>query len=152
MGGNSRKQGNWWLTLGEGLLLALGVYLLAAALIALLAVRAVLPEAGTFPALAVGCVLAAWAGAALCGRRSPWGRFPGAMACAGCFLAVLAAVGILCWEEQSWLGRGGILLLCGAVGGLLAGLAGRRRPRRKGGRRVRSRRRPEKSGRDFVQK
>ena len=64
MGGNSRKQGNWWLTLGEGLLLALGVYLLATALIALLTVRAVLPEAGTFPALAVGCVLAAWAGAA----------------------------------------------------------------------------------------
>ena len=47
MGGNTRKQSTWWLALVQGLLLSLGVYLAAAALIALLLVRAVLPEAGT---------------------------------------------------------------------------------------------------------
>ena len=46
MGGNTRKQSTWWLALVQGLLLSLGVYLAAAALIALLLVRAVLPEAG----------------------------------------------------------------------------------------------------------
>ena len=54
MGGNTRKQSTWWLALVQGLLLSLGVYLAAAALIALLLVRAVLPEAGTYPALWAG--------------------------------------------------------------------------------------------------
>lgn len=146
MGGNTRKQSTWWLALVQGLLLSLGVYLAAAALIALLLVRAVLPEAGTYPALWAGCALAALAGAALCGTRSPWGRFPGAAASTGAFLAVIAAVGLSCWEEPTLLGRGGILLLCGAAGGLLAGGIGRRRPRRKGGVRSRQHRRREKTG------
>ena len=118
MGGNTRKQSTWWLALVQGLLLSLGVYLAAAAL----------------------------AGAALCGARSPWGRFPGAAASTGAFLAVIAAVGLSCWEEPTLLGRGGILLLCGAAGGLLAGGIGRRRPRRKGGVRSRQHRRREKTG------
>ena len=104
-----------------------------------------MPEAGAFPAAAVGCCLASWAGAMTCVRRGPWGSLPSAMICAGGFLLVLVAVALLCWQQITWLGQGGILLLCGAGGGLLAGLLGSRSRRRKGGRRVRPARKAEKA-------
>ena len=51
----------------------------------------------------------------------------------GVTAAVLAAVGLLCWEEGITV-RGLVLLGCVLAGGLLAGAAGHRR-----GRRVKSR-------------
>ena len=47
--------------------------------------------------------------------------------------------------QITWLGQGGILLLCGAGGGLLAGMLGSRSRHRKGGRRVRPARKAEKA-------
>ena len=143
MSGNGRKQTAVWLVFVQGILAALGIYLLAAVLAALLAVRAVLPEAGVLPMLAAGSFLAVCAGGLLCARRSGWGSLPSALVCAGGFLAVLIAVALLCWEEAAWLGGGGLLLLCAAAGGIAAGLLGGRR-RRRGGKRVRSARKAEK--------
>lgn len=146
MGGNNRKKTTWGLKLVEGILLSLGIYLAAAALTALLAVQAVMPETWIFPCLGVGSCLAAWAGGIFCRRESPWGHFPGAMACVGGFLLVLTVVALLCWEEIAWLGRGGALLVCGGIGGLLSGLVGGRKSRRKDGRRVLRRHQPKKVG------
>ena len=144
MSGNGRKQTAVWLVFVQGILAALGIYLLAAVLAALLAVQAVLPEAGVLPMLAAGSFLAVCAGGLLCARRSGWGSLPSALVCAGGFLAVLIAVALLCWEESAWLGAGGLLLLCAAAGGIAAGLLGGRR-RRRGGKLVRSARKAEKA-------
>ena len=122
-----------WVPLPQGIGLALGIYLLAAVVLALLAVKGAVPEGSLFPVLAVCCGVCTLAGGWTCARRTPWGALPGAMAAAAGFGAVLAAVGMLCWANGvTWTGRGGILLACVLGGGLLSALLGRRR----GGRRV----------------
>ena len=133
--GNGRKQTALWLVFVEGAALSLGIYLLLTVLLSALVVKAVLPEEGSFPAVAASCCLASFAGAMLSVRRSSWGSLVSA---AGFLLAVVA-VALLCWQQITWLGRGGVLLLCGAGGGLLAGLLGGRRRKRK--------RRPVRRGR-----
>ena len=135
-----------WLVFVRGVLVSGAVYLAAAALTALLAVKGLLPEGGILPALAAGCALAACVGGLLCARRSPWGSLPSALVCAGGFLVVVTAVGLLCWQTGvAWLGHGGILLGCGGAGGLLAGLLGGRKGRRKRVRRPRAGKRLEKA-------
>ena len=145
MGKTGRSETPLWMTFVQGVLVSAGVYLVFAALTALLAVRGVLPERGIFPAVAAGCVLAACAGGVLCARRSPWGSLPSAMVCAAGFLAVVIAIGLLCWQSIAWLGQGGILIGCGAAGGVLAGLLGGRRSRRKRARRPHAGKRLEKA-------
>ena len=132
MGKNGRKGPRPpWAALAEGILAALGIYLLSAAAAALAAVRGALPEAGILPALAVGSCLACWAGGWLCTLRGPWGRWPGAMAAAGAFAAALAVCALAWGEETDWLGADGALVLSGLLGGVLAGFTARRRKRRR---------------------
>ena len=121
--GNGRKQTALWLVFVEGAALSLGIYLLLTVLLSALVVKAVLPEEGSFPAVAASC----------------WGSLASAMVSAAGFLLAVVAVALLCWQQITWLGRGGVLLLCGAGGGLLAGLLGGRRRKRK--------RRPVRRGR-----
>ena len=131
--GTARKKTPAGMVVLQGVLVSLAIYLLAAVVLALLAVKGVVPEESLFPVLAVCCGVCALAGGMICARRVPWGALPGAMAAAAGFGAVLVAVGLLCWTDGvTWTGRGGILLACVLGGGLLAGLLGRRR----GGRRV----------------
>ena len=137
--GNGRKQTALWLVFVEGAALSLGIYLLLTVLLSALVVKAVLPEEGSFPAVAASCCLASFAGAMLSVRRSSWGSLASAMVSAAGFLLAVVAVALLCWQQITWLGRGGVLLLCGAGGGLLAGLLGGRRRKRK--------RRPVRRGR-----
>ena len=122
--GNGRKQTALWLVFVEGAALSLGIYLLLTVLLSALVVKAVLPEEGSFPAVAASCCLASFAGAMLSVRRSSWGSLASAMVSAAGFLLAVVAVALLCWQQITWLGRGGVLLLCGAGGGLLAGLLG----------------------------
>ena len=142
MAGRKQQAPPWRAPL-EGALLALGIYLLAAVLESLLLLNGVLPEAWAFYVLAAACCGAALGGGLLCARRCAWGSLPGAMAGTGIFLLVLAAAALLCWEEIAWLGRGGVLLACGALGGLLAGLLGGKSGR-KGRRQIRRPARLEK--------
>ena len=125
--GNGRKQTALWLVFVEGAALSLGIYLLLTVLLSALVVKAVLPEEGSFPAVAASCCLASFAGAMLSVRRSSWGSLASAMVSAAGFLLAVVAVALLCWQQITWLGRGGVLLLCGAGGGLLAGLLGHSR-------------------------
>lgn len=130
--GKGKKQSPNGLVFLKGLLLSLGIYLLGQLLVTLLAVKGVLGEEGMFPAVAALCLLAALAGGILCARRPVWGALPSAMVCAALFAAVLAAVGILCWEDGiAWTGQGGILMLCALTGGLAAGLLGGRHGKKK---------------------
>lgn len=130
--GKGKKRTPSMLVFLKGLLLSLGVYLPGLLLAALLAVKGVLREEGLFPAVAVLCILAALAGGFLCARRPVWGPLPSAMVCAVLFAGILAAVGILCWEDGiTWSGHGGVLVLCALAGGLLAGILGSGRKRRR---------------------
>ena len=121
-----KKQSPHTLIFLKGLLLSFGIYLLGQLLVTLLVVKGALREEGMFPAVAALCLLSALAGGFLCARRPVWGPLPSAMMCAVLFAGILAAMGILCWGEGiTWLGQGGILILCALAGGLLAGLSGR---------------------------
>lgn len=122
-----RKKLAVWQGFLAGGLLSLGVYLLGLLLLALLLVKGTVSEGGSFPIVAVLCGLSALAGGVAAVRLTGW-RAGGALAAAA-FLSVLALLGLGFWEEVAWLGHGGILLLCGMAGGLLAGLAGRKRRR-----------------------
>lgn len=130
--GKGKKQAPNGLIFLKGLSLSLGIYLLGQLLVTLLVVKGALAEEGMFPAVAALCLLAALAGGMLCARRPKWGPLPSAMLCVVLFAGVLAAVGILSWGEGiTWMGHGGILMLCTLVGGLLAGILGGRAPKKK---------------------
>ena len=123
-----------WAPLPQGIGLALGAYLLAQPLLALLVVKGVLPEVRAFPAVAAACALATLAGALYCAARCPWGTLVSGLGCGAGVAAVLAVLGLLCWQEVAWTGRGGVVLLCALGAGALGGLLGR-----KGGRRTKKR-------------
>lgn len=124
-----RKRLAVWQGFLAGGLLSLGVYLLGLMLLALLMVKGTLSEGGSFPMVAALCVLAALAGGLLTVRLTLWRA--GGVLTAAMFLCALLLAGLGFWEEISWLGRGGILLLCGLTGGVLAGIAGPKKRRRR---------------------
>lgn len=124
-----RKKLAVWQGFLAGVLLSLGTYLLGLLGLALLLVNGVLPEGGSFPMVAVLCVLAALAGGMLTVRLTR--RRTGGILTAALFLSVLLLAGLGFWEEIAWLGRGGVLLLCGLAGGLLAGAAVPQKRRRR---------------------
>ena len=95
--GNGRKQTALWLVFVEGAALSLGIYLLLTVLLSALVVKAVLPEEGSFPAVAASCCLASFAGAMLSVRRSSWGSLASAMVSAAGFL--LAVVAVALWQR-----------------------------------------------------
>ena len=100
--GNGRKQTALWLVFVEGAALSLGIYLLLTVLLSALVVKAVLPEEGSFPAVAASCCLASFAGAMLSVRRSSWGSLASAMVSAAGFLLAVVAVALLCWQQITW--------------------------------------------------
>ena len=102
--GNGRKQTALWLVFVEGAALSLGIYLLLTVLLSALVVKAVLPEEGSFPAVAASCCLASFAGAMLSVRRSSWGSLASAMVSAAGFLLAVVAVALLCWAAGACCG------------------------------------------------
>ena len=130
MGKGGKPRPAAWKGVLRGVLVALGVYLIGTALLALAIVKGGVPESVMFPVMAVLCVLAVLCGGLLAGPMLP--PLPGAMAVAACFGSVLLAVGAACWQSVTWTGHGGGLLACVLGGGVLSGvLAGSRRGRRR---------------------
>lgn len=125
----ARKQLAPWQGFLAGSLLTLGVYLLGLLLLTLLLVKGALSEGWSFPAVAVLCTLSALAGGVLTVRLTRWRA--GGVLTAAIFLSVLILAGLGFWEEIAWTGHGGVLLLCGLAGGVLAGLAGPKKRRRR---------------------
>ncbi|WP_300637104.1 hypothetical protein [uncultured Oscillibacter sp.] len=124
-----RKNPAVWQGFLAGSLLSLGVYLLGLLFLTLLLVKGTLSENGSFPMVAALCVLATLSGGLLTVRLTL--QRAGGVLTAVVFLSVLLLAGLGIWEEIAWLGRGGILLLCGLAGGLLAGVAGPKGRRRR---------------------
>ena len=116
---------------GKGFLAALGVYLVGLLLLALLAVKGIVPEGALFPMVAVCGSLAAFLGSLLCAESGFAGGMLGTLA----FAAFQTAVGLLCWDGILWMGHGGILLACTLVSGGLAALSRRKRGHRRKGKR-----------------
>jgi len=127
-----RKKLAAWQGVLAGGVLSLCLYLLGLLLAALLLVRGTLPESGSFPAVAVLCALSSLTGGVTVVRLTGWRA--GGLLTAAAFLSVLILLGLGFWDEIAWAGHGGILLLCGLAGGLLAGAAGpkKRRKRNRG--------------------
>ncbi len=113
-----RKKLAVWKGFLVGGTLSLGVYMLGLLLLTLLLVRGTVPEKGSFPVIAVLCGLSALAGGIATARLTGW-RAGGALT-ALIFLTALVLLGLGFWEQIAWLGHGGILLLCGLAGGMLA--------------------------------
>lgn len=130
--GKGKKAAAPWLVVLQSVGSALAMYLVGVALLAGLMVRGSVPQSAAWPVMAVLCLGAAFAGGMVSARRLPWGTLPSALLAAGCFGAVLALAGLGGWDTLTLMGRGGGLLLCTVVGGVLAGLlGGRRKVRRK---------------------
>lgn len=129
-GRKEKKAKAVWPGFAAGSLAAAGCYLLGLLLLALLLTKGTVSEERAFPLTAGLCVLASLCGGLLAVRKTAWraaGLLTGVI-----FALVLLAVGIACWQEGiTWLGQGGILLLCAIGGGLGAALLGGRRRRRK---------------------
>lgn len=124
-----RKKVAAWQGCLAGGLLSLGVYLLGLLLLSMLLVKGTVPEGGGFPMVAVLCALSALAGGVLAVRLTR--RKESGLLTAAIFLLVLVLAGLGLWEEITWLGQGGVLLLCALAGGLLAGAAGPKTRRRR---------------------
>ncbi len=124
-----RKKLAVWQGFLAGGMLTLGVYLLGLLFLTLLLVKGALSEGGSFPMVAALCALASLAGGMLTVRLTLW-RMGGVLTAAA-FLFVLLLAGLGFWGEITWMGRGGVLLLCGLAGGILAGAASSRKRRRR---------------------
>lgn len=115
-----------WVVCLQGGGAALAFYLIGIFLLTAAVIKGLLSEEVAFSCIAVLCVLSGLVGGAVCVRRTPWGSLPSAMAGAGLFAVILAAVGA-CWTGVDWTGEGGTLLVCAAGGGLFAGVLGSRK-------------------------
>lgn len=124
-----RKKPAAWQGFLAGGLLTLGLYLLGLLFLTLLLVKGVLSEGGSFPLVAALCLASSFAGGLLTVRLTR--RRAGGVLTAVLFLFVLLLAGLGAWGEIAWLGRGGVLLLCGLAGGLAAGAAGLKKRRRR---------------------
>jgi len=127
-----KKQQPVWQSLGKGLLLALGLYLMGHLLLAALMVRGSVGEGGALWFTGALCLLSALSGGFYVARHTPWGAVRGGLLGGVLFTVALALVGMVCWQRLSWTGESGALVLCALGGGLAGGLCARRRkPRRR---------------------
>lgn len=132
MGKRQKKTATSWVVFLRAGVLTMGIYLLGILLTALMLVKNVMPETAGFPLVAVFAFLAVLSGGVLAARGSAWGTMPAALLNTAVFMAVLLLVGMACWQEGVGLtGSGSILLLCALAGGMVAGLVGGRRGRRR---------------------
>lgn len=121
-----------WMVFLQGTLLALGVYLAGILLLALLMVKGSAPENTALPLTAALCVLGAAGGGGVTARRTKKpGALPSALLVSLCFLGVLVLLGLMCWQGPALNGHSGILALCALAGGVLGGVLGSGKPRRK---------------------
>ncbi|MBQ6208134.1 MAG: hypothetical protein IJK52_13745, partial [Oscillospiraceae bacterium] len=73
----------------------------------------------------------AFVGAVSVTRHTPLGSLASSMLTAALFTALLLCVGLLTWTRIAWTGHGGKLLLWALIGGAVAGIVGRPRPKKR---------------------
>lgn len=126
-----RKAGASWLALARGVLLALILWACGAGLLAALMTAGLVGDAGAFPALCGATAFASFAGAFGAARQTPWNPLAASALTAALFASLLLCVGLLTWARIAWAGHGGTLLLWALVGGAVAGVFGRPRPKKR---------------------
>ena len=128
-------KGKWGKALVLGGLLSLGIWLLWQMGLALLAVKAVLPESALTPGQWTGAFLAAFVGGRHAVQCDGLGTLVAALAAAAVFLGMAALLGFLIFEELSFGGASLGVLAGMGLGGLAAGmlpLGGKRRKKAAG--------------------
>jgi putative membrane protein (TIGR04086 family) len=115
----------------KGVLLSIVLYVGIQTLLALLAVKSVLPADRLFPCQAASCAASVFLGSLFAARRMPMGSFPASMMTTGIFILFQIIIGLCFAAKIAWTGEGGGLLLAAAAGGVLAGVAGSKTVRRK---------------------
>ena len=126
-----RKSGALWVVIARGVALSLVVWACGAGLLTAVMTAGGVGEAGAFPALLGVTALAAFVGALSVTRHTPWGSLVSSMLTAALFTALLLCVGLLTWTRIAWAGHGGKLLLWALIGGAVAGIVGRPRPKKR---------------------
>ena len=129
--GKGKKQSDPWKLFAKCVILSLGIYLLGQILLAALLVNGTLKRESAFTVLAALAVLATLAGGSLCVKRFPWGTLPGGIVFALIFGGVITGIGAACWKGITWSGQGGLLLCWIMAGGLLCGILGGIKGKRK---------------------
>jgi hypothetical protein len=126
-----RKSGASWLVIARGVLLALVLWACGAGLLAALMTAGLIGDAGAFPALCGVTAFAAFVGALGAARQTPWNPLASSALTAALFASLLLCVGLLTWSRVAWTGHGGTLFLWTLVGGAIAGILGRPRPKKR---------------------
>ena len=117
--------------IARGVGLSLTAYGSMQLLLALAAVRELLPESGIPAAQAAAGALSAFLGGWYAARRSGLGTLSASVLVGGSMAALLALLGLLLYNGVVW-GQGSVLLLIAILaGGAAAGLAGGRRHARR---------------------
>lgn len=122
-----------WAVFPEGALISLGIYIALQCLLAMLTVKAMIPESAGFRVQMVSAVLAAFCGGLFTVRRaSSLGTLWAALLTTVSFVVILLMAAILIYDGVSWSGQTAALLSCMLAGGILAGMVGSKGGKRKG--------------------
>jgi len=125
-----------WLSLLEAVGITLGVYVLLQLLLALLMVKGILPQEHTVVSLVAACGIASLLGGVFAVRKVMLSSaLTRGILNSACFCAVLALLGIGIYGRLMIQGSGGLLLVTALLGGLVAGLLGNRKGKKKSRRR-----------------
>lgn len=128
--GKEKRRGAWRSFLAGGIT-ALGLYLAGVFVLAFFLARGLLPESSDFLILSGFGFTAALAGGVTAAKRSLWATMPSAILNTGIFLMILVLIGFTVWPETFWSGQSMICVAAILVGGLLGGVLGAGRKKRK---------------------
>lgn len=125
-----------WAGFSKGAALALVLYIAFQCLLALLTLKGAVSEGAAFRFQAVSGALAACAGGTLAIRRTEAGALWAALGSAAIFAAALVLGGMLACNGVVWSEESLVLLAAALAGGILAGMLGRGRGKKKKQRRA----------------
>lgn len=126
-----RKSGALWVVIARGVALSVVAWACGAGLLAGVMTAGGVGETAAFPALLGVTAFAAFVGALSVTRHTPWGSLVSSMLTASLFASLLLCAGLLTWTRIAWTGHGGKLLLWALIGGAVAGIVGRPRPKKR---------------------
>ncbi len=127
----AKRKAPGWAGFPEGAALSLALYIVFQCLLALLTIKGVVPEGAAFRFQAGSGAVAACCGGTLAIRRTDAGTLWAALGSAAIFAVVLVLGGMLVCDGVVWSRESLILLAAALAGGVLAGLLGSRRGKRR---------------------
>jgi len=120
----AKRKAPGWAGFPEGAVLSLALYIVFQCLLALLTIKSVIPEEAAFRFQAGSGVVAAFFGGIQAIRHTNAGTLLAALGSAGIFAVILMLGGMLACDGVVWSRESVILLASALAGGILAGLLG----------------------------